>query len=293
MVNYVNVSLMKRKFAKLLSSLYHQANIELVNISEQFIFGDYFDSLENNKDNNLLIKPIDVIINDLFKAPLLNDESQDIGPIYWSGIQYMNLFLNYGIPIKTLFLLCPLDQMAAHYQVYHEMGEIQFCEMFLKTYYAKSILKLLRKERGLTVNELSMLTRISVPTINYYEANNDNLFNASNKNISEISNALKVSDIFFKKESDFVPLSEYLIQDIDFVKSFSKVINTYFNLKNDQLISIDPLEDVDVPYLIINNPNTLFLKKKKIIIKDDLLLLLFKNALIEMKENYSWESLLF
>ena len=292
MINYVNVSLMKRKFAKLLSALYHQANIELANISDKFTYSDYFDLLENNDLNNFS-KPIDAIVYDLFKAPLLIDDIQDVGPIYWSGIQYMNLFLNYSIPIRTLFLVCPLDQMAAHYNIYHEMNEIQFCEMFLKTYYSKPILKILRKEKKLTVSELSALTKISIPTINYYEKHNDNLFNASHKNISKISIALGVSDIFFKKESDFIPLSEHLIQDVEFVQSFSKTTNDFFNLNSDQLITIDPIEDVEAPYLIINNPNYLYLEKKKIIINDDLLILLFKNALSDTKSIYSWKSLLF
>lgn len=292
MINYVNVSLMKRKFANLLSSLYHQANIELANISDKFTYGDYFDSLENNNLSNLS-KSIDTIIYDLFKAPLLLESIRDVGPIYWSGIQYMNLFLNYSIPIRTLFLICPLDQMAAHYHIYHEMSEIQFCEMFIKTYYSKSILKLLRKEKRMTVSELSVLTKISIPTINYYESKNDNLFNASYRNISEISKVLGVSEIFFKKESDFVPISEYLIQDIDFIKSFSKVTNNYFNIKNNQLITIDPIEEVIVPYLTISNPNYLYLEKKKIIIDDDLLLLLLKTAVSDMKATYSWKSLLF
>lgn len=292
MFNYIDVLSIKRKFARLLSALYHQANIELANITDKFTFGDYFDSLENNNIDNML-KPVDVIINDLFKAPLLGDNVQDVGPLYWSGIQYMNLFLNYSIPLRTLFLVCPLNQMVGHYNIYHEMSEIQFCDMFLKTYCQKSILKILRKERKMTVAELAALTRITVPTINYYEASNENLFNASYKNISKISKVLGVSELFFKKESDFVPVSEYLIKDIDFVKSFSRVTNGFFNLNANQLITIDPIEDVDPPYLVINNPNYLYLEKKTVILNDDLLLLLFKNALNERKASYSWESLLF
>ena len=283
---------MKRKFAKLLSALYHSASIELANISDKFTYGNYFDSLENNILDNFS-KPIDTIVYDLFKAPLLIDDIQDIGPIYWSGIQYMNLFLNYSIPIRTLFLVCPLDQMVAHYNIYHEISEIQFCEMFLKTYYSKPLLKLLRKEKRLTVAELATLTNISIPTINYYEANNNNLFNASHKNISEISKVLGVSEIFFRKESDFVPISEFLNQEIDFVRCFSKITNSYFGLKNNELITIDPIDDVDTPYLVINNPNYLCLNKKKIIVIDDLLISLFKNALREYKTVYSWKSLLF
>lgn len=292
MINYVDTSLMKRKFAKLLSALYYSANIELANISHKFIYGDYFDSLEKNILDNLS-KPIDTIVYDLFKAPLLIDDIQDIGPIYWSGLQYMNLFLNYSIPIKTLFLVCPLEIMITHYTIYHEMSEIQFCEMFIKNYYSKPILKLLRKEKRLTVAELATLTNISIPTINYYETSNSKLFNASYKNISEISKVLGVSEIFFKRESDFVPISEYLNQDIDFITCFSKIINSYFGLKNNGLIAIDPFEDVEVPYLAINNPNYLYLENKKIIINDDLLVLFFKSALRDFKSIYSWKSLIF
>ena len=111
-LNFIEISSLKVKFAKLLSYLFHNANLELDNINDKLLSSSFLNILEENRLNEFLSMPFEAMTSKLFpKVEQTLSDNNDIGEVYWSGLQYMNLFLNYRIPLRTLFLLCPIRDM--------------------------------------------------------------------------------------------------------------------------------------------------------------------------------------
>lgn len=274
-LNFVNISDLKIKFAKLLSYLFHNANLELDNINDKLISSSFLDMLEDNRLNEFLSMPLEVMTATLFpKIEQIYGDNSDIGELYWSGLQYMNLFLNYRIPLKTLLILCPLKEMVNKFQIYHEMNEIELCKDFLNNEYKNtSILKYFRNAKKLSIRELSFLSGVPEPTIKYIEDNNENFYNATNKTLDSICRILNIDPVFAKRKSSFLPVTYTLLSNKEFVTLISVVIGEYYLKGHSPNLSIqffkDKSLDVGQAYLIINNYQSLIINGKETIIDDE------------------------
>lgn len=223
----IETTYIKDKFSILLSKLVVEAKLSYNEITDRLIEDDFLDSFERNDLSIFCDKSYEAITFDLFKKEVVY--SQDIDPvIFWCGRQYMNLFLNRLIPLKQLFILCPLKQMEKYYEIYHEQSESKFIDVFMNKEYKNSILKKLRNKRNLSIRELSILTGISVNTLKYYE-NNINLYKASFDNINRILEVLEYSDSLVKKKTAFIPSFISLLEDKQLKQSFDKYIQTFYN----------------------------------------------------------------
>lgn len=232
-ISYSNVSKLKTKLGFLLSYLYHSIHISVDNISEVLVSSSFLDMLEESKLDefmSLTNSDISKILFPLAKE-IENEPINDIGKLYWSGIQYMNIFLNYRIPLRQIFLTLPLSEMIKKYDVYHEMNEIELCKDYINNEYQNnSILKYFRKHKRISTRQLSLLTSMSESTLKYLESNNNYIFNISSKNMIALTNVLEMDYIFFKKKSDFVPITYSLFQNELYVVNLNTAIGKYFNM---------------------------------------------------------------
>lgn len=144
----------------------------------------------------------------------------------------MNLFLNKRIPLKQLFVLCPLRKMEEYYEIYHEQSPSKFIDVFMKNEYTNSILKTLRNKRNYSIRELSVLTGISINTLKYYE-DNDKLYKASFDNIKKILNVLEYSDSIVKRTTNYIPSFISLLQDKQLKQLFDEYIHSFYNTNDD------------------------------------------------------------
>ena len=246
MIQTQNITEIKNRFATIITKMYYGASIDLDNITDKVLYDNFFDCLEEN-DVFRLYDSTQEIIKKLFNAEIKFD-SNNVNPVFWAAQQYINISLNCLIPLKQIMLLCPLKEMISHFTIYHEMNDIEIKKEFLSNENKRIILKELRKGRHLSIRELAVLTDISIDTIKYYEKNNEILFKASSENILKLARALNVSLSFFKKRSDFVVISEALLENEDYVKMLKESIQDYLGTKNDIAINKWTLNTV-----VVNN----------------------------------------
>lgn len=282
-INFYQTYEIKKKFGALLSLLFHGAHLEFSNITKKLIDSSFLDLFENNQLELFMDKSNEELVKELFPNSIINTEiTNDIGPLYWSGIQYMNIFFNYRIPLKVIFLVCPLDNMVNKYDIYHEMNEKNLCDDFIKNEYQNnSILKKLRKDRNLTVRELSLLTQIKETTIRYYELNNNNLFEASSNNINSLMTTLDVDPIFFKKKSAYIPTNYNLLHNEEFLDCVKDVFSRLYNKKT-QYFEINLVKNVSEQSQASNTSFTsLIINNKEMVIDDKTLLSILSLSLDE------------
>ena len=298
-LNFINISELKTKFGKLLSYLFHNANLELDNINDKLLSSSFLDMLEDNRLNEFISMPLEVMTRELFpKVEQSLDSNNDIGEIYWAGLQYMNLFLNYRIPLRTLFILCPLKEMVAKFTIYHEMNEIELCKDFMKdNYINNSILKYFRNLKRLSVRELSILSGVAEPTIKYLEDNNNNFYNATNKTLDSICRVLNIDMTFLKRKSQFLPVTYNLLNNKEFVVLLSIVIGEYYLNGHSPNLSIKFYKEKDLnkgqAYLIINNYPVLIINGKERFVDDNVFKGLLDLTIDRYLEKYIGTTLVF
>lgn len=236
MINRINTTEFKIKFATLLSKLYYSASLSLEHISYIIAYSDVFDFVEKNDTSSFMDKQYSELAKEYFNASLLH-ESNDINPIYWAGLQYINILLDKKIPLNQLFILCPLKEMVSHYEIYHEMSETQLIEEFMNNEYKRSLLSLLIKHNNTSYKKISVMTGISINTLKYYSKSNDILFKTSFDNIFLLMKSLNVKSVsLFQKESSFINVNSIFEEDEkrnDFIELTKKYLNIDHNTKLD------------------------------------------------------------
>ena len=292
MINFIDLQLIKNKFATLLSKLYFSASLGLDNISDKIIDSSYFNFFEENDTDAFMKKSYEDISLELFNARF-NKDVDDIGPVYWSGIQYMNIMFNYQIPLRTIFLLWPLQVMVDHYGKFHEMNEIELCKEFDKSFKEKSIIKELRIRAKLSVRQLAELTGVDFSSIRYFEMDNMHLFKSPTFVTNAIANALGVDNVFFKIKSSFLPLSINLIDDQDFLKKVGFYLKSLYLSEPLDELKISYSHDCEKPYLYLSSPSVLFGRKRNVYIDDSVLRMVFYNVICESLNDKKRTVLLF
>lgn len=250
-MRYLDIKELKDKFGTLLSILGSNLNIELDIINEKVKISSYFERFETDEIFEFMDDSFEKIVSDILNYNGYIYYKENKIELFWAGIQYMNIFLNYQIPLKTIFLLMPLKEMVSKFKIYHEMNEKELCEEFINNYYSKSILKnLIDKEYSL--RELSFLTDIPEASLKALEKN-DNLFKTSNLNIEKLSCVLNVSKVYFRKKSNLVIHDYYLYKNKEFTAILTNNLKEFFNYKKSMKYINDAVEiKDDDEYLIIS-----------------------------------------
>lgn len=277
-LNFNYIDEIKERFARLLTYLYFDAKIEFDNISKALVESSFLDIFEQNKLNEFMSMQVEDMAKRLFpKLDIpLQVSNEDIGPVYWAGLQYMNILMNYRIPLRTLFILLPLKEMVNKFAIYHEINPIELCRDFISHEYKDvSILRYFRKRSNLSVRELSVLSGIPESTIKYLD-NNDNFYNATNRNLEPLVKVLQIEPTFYKKKSSFIPVTHRLLTIKDFMVELSKTIGDYYLNGDWPNIQVKFYKEIDLDkgqaFLIVDNSQYLTFGGKNIYIDDNVFL---------------------
>lgn len=261
----IDIIELKDKFSDYLNKLYTNNKLSVDSISNTIIENNLFDFLEENKTREFLSCSYEEFVYKLYKINSIYVNNSQISELIWASKMYLTLSLNLNIPLKTIVLLCPLKQMLKLFEVNHETNDIQTIDYFKTNVLNKSILKALRKLRNVTVRQLSIMTGININTLNAYEKNNTNLYNASFSNIQLMIQALNVSCSFFKKESSFIPFNYLLLENKQIQAHMLNFFNDYYKKE----VSIKSIE----PIIELNDKN------KTIYVDEKLLSIAYKQAI--------------
>ena len=235
MVNDYDLNNIKNRFGALLSTL-HDSGFTDEYITEAIIKKGYFDLFENDNLSEFNDKSLFRIMNEQFnKDAVMSFSSEYITDYIWAGEIFITMMINYSIPLKQLFIICPLDKMLAYFPTFHEMNNIKICDEILKLRKEVNIVKKLRNNINITKHQLSVLTDINEATLTSYEVSNDNLFKASLNNVIKLSKTLGVSLSCLKSQSNFIPFSGYLFSNKEFQTLFVNNLFLYFSVTDTTL----------------------------------------------------------
>lgn len=279
MINFVDILALRHKFGTFLSRLYYSACLPLDFISQRITFGEEFSFLENNNFKYLMNKQYNELAKEVFNVELKFD-SNDVNPVYWAGVQYINIVIRKRIPLRQVFLLCPLKEMVAHFGIYHEMDEDALIDEFMNNEYKRSILLILRAKEGFSLSHLSKFSGLSYNTLKYYEKNNEKLFNASFTSLFMLKNCLSLDDYdFFRKETSFVPVSRSLFNKESFIERLKETIRDVYDINGDFVIKDRDYVNGDPGGLYIGAVNTLIYRGKKKFINDNEMMQMIKSSI--------------
>ncbi len=236
MENNVEPSQYKDKFGALLSRL-HEIGFSDEIITKTILEHPFFSYFEKNKSEIFLKTPLEDIIQNVFHRDnvVLDYSSPFISEYFYAGGAYFSLLLDYKIPLERSFLIYPLSKMIERFNPYHEMSFSHLATRYLEDEKKIGIFRALRKWRNLTVREISVLTKIKMPTLVSYNSN-VSLMNASFENISLLSEAFHVRISTFKNRSSFYLLPYELLHDESFLKEFKKELVLYFDIDEGTLL---------------------------------------------------------
>ena len=94
MIDTIELQPLKSKFASLISRLYTDAKFPIENINESLIRSDLLDCFENNHPEIFLRMSIEDMSEKLGAGKIKFSEERN-EELYWSGLQYMNIFFNF------------------------------------------------------------------------------------------------------------------------------------------------------------------------------------------------------
>ena len=300
-ISFSSVQEVKIKFGRLLSQMHYGAHLELENINEKLISSPFLDFFERSDFALFLNSSNERIIQELFNNLFsFDDHYPSINPLYWSGIQYMNIFLNLRIPLKVIFLTLPLKEMIRKYDIYHELNEIELVKDYLNNEYQnKSILAYFRHKKDLSVTLLSKLTNISSPTLRHYEISNKNFYQASSSNTVKLKEILSIDDVFLRKESKMFPFFSSLLFSEDYLSCLTTVLQDYYPCLNNEKIHLSLSEDYSTrnvqegATLYLSEFPHLLTRKKDLYLDEKILFQLLRNSLDLYLSKYLKENLVF
>lgn len=278
-IKFINILEIKKKFATLLSKLYHSASLSFENISDKIIDSPYFDFFERNDCDEFLNTSYEDICYVLFGCRF-NKDVDDIGPVYWSGFQYMNIMMNCRIPLKTIFLLMPLNEMVTYYDKFHEMNEKQMCDLFMTVYKSKSIMRELRNRTNLSLRQLAELTVVDINNLKYFEKESTYVLRCPHLVVTELTRAFNCSDFLFQGKTRFLPLSYQLLEDKEFKKEVGLALQSLFISEPFNNIQFVFENKGNKPYLYIANDTSILAGvKRTMFVPNSVLFSIFYNSI--------------
>jgi len=243
MIKETDLDALQRKFGLLLSLLY-EAGLSYDAISENILKNPYFDFLENNQADGFMADSFEGIAQGMFDSPFHLDEGVEANTkLLWAGFCYIDLSVRLKKPLRQLFLLCPLKEIIALFEPYHEMPENALGDYFQKEIYKRNILRTLLTRKKIKAQAVSYYCGCSVPLIWSYCGSNDRLFSASSRILASLVEVLgEGSRNLLKGKSSFVYYSSFFLFDSNFI-----------NLLGASLKALLPLNKAEAPFVYVKD----------------------------------------
>ena len=129
----------------------------------------------------------------------------DRTPEYWAGWSLAGYQQKYTKRFKEIFQKIPLSSIIAMYPIYHEMDLERFYEAIEKVfddYKGETKLKKYRRAAGLSQKELSLLSHVSLRSIQLYEERVNDIDKAEARSLFRLSVVLhcQIEDLLERPE---------------------------------------------------------------------------------------------
>lgn len=248
MISYGNLDLLE----ELLASIFQYGFDKMYSpksVQSRFCVSKFASMLEKNDDSFIDNYTRDQILKDVFH--ILYEEKFNIKITdlsYWISMTYLNLFFQYKKSFSYLFLYFSLEDAVERFPVYHEMDVSQIFNYFEKKQKSHTLLSKLLSEKGLTTKQLSVLSGISIHTLNGYCKSDDILYGARFDYIMLISQILEVNpNIFMKNIYISIPAISKLTKNEE-----ARIRKDTYLFFNTQELKYDYEYDMDDDSLVSN-----------------------------------------
>ena len=181
-------------------------------IEYQTTNSEMISSLEKNDNRFLYRKNFVELIEDIYGEEQIKQEDaiSTNSMTEWLAEAYLRLFYKYNKCFEYLFLYVPLEVMVNLFDIYHEMDWNQLYSYFEFKVKEKSLLNTLILKNKISKTKLSVLSGISLSTINYYCLNDKNIYEAKYQNIYSLATALDVNPLVFASQiNNFLDSNDY------------------------------------------------------------------------------------
>ncbi|MCQ2078926.1 MAG: helix-turn-helix domain-containing protein [archaeon] len=112
------------------------------------------------------------------------------GREYWAGFALAHVQWHLDTTFSRLFSVMTLSELLALYDPYHEADLSKLVDVFDRRLHPVPTLTALRRKRGLSRGQLSILSGVGPSTIGAYERGEQDLVNARGETIMRLSRAL-------------------------------------------------------------------------------------------------------
>lgn len=186
-MNNLDIKSTRETFARLFV-LAVQNKMNLYAFTNALIHSEFIKLIEEDRYTDYFNKSLKDIFFDITNFTVIEDNSFAIyDDAYWSGYMYFELHQKIHKPFAFIFLKLPLVKMMELYPVYHEMDYSALYEQFDRFDKKKTIMNHLLENNRCSINKLSKSTDIALSTLRKYASSDKALYNASFKNINQIS----------------------------------------------------------------------------------------------------------
>ena len=182
------------KLAAMFELAVHYEHLSIDDFAERFLSSKICRAFEKADPVYVCGKSANELLAIVLEKDPLEVETNDYGsPEYWVGwaLSFVQWYLNK--PYKVLVNAYPCSKLLLDYFPYHEMDLTQVAELYKSKLNIECPLKVLRKKKGLSQQELAALSGVPVRTIKAYEQGSVDIAKAQADTLYALSDILGCS----------------------------------------------------------------------------------------------------
>lgn len=190
--NEIYLSAVMKNLAALFDIAVNAEEIDADEFGKMFVSSDVARQIENAVPDMLAGKSatemLSMILNKDVKYTFV---PMDRTPEYWAGWILAKAQWELNKPFEKILNVMPLSSLISLYYPYHEADESKTVELIKQSFpKEESTLKLLRKKRQLTQEQLALLSGVNIRSIRSYEQGENELIKAQGEILQMLANAL-------------------------------------------------------------------------------------------------------
>ena len=299
MIHDISSNALQERFARLLNFLYLDASISIDNLEYLLINNPYFDFLEDDKEAEIFFKSsAEQIYEKIFdsRCPYSQSFKYDSN-LYWSSMAYIVILQEDAIPLRQLFIQCPLKEMMSLFETYHESGWPYFLNYYRNKYENKNILNLYLNKNKINKEKLVKTLDISRSGLYRLLIDTQRVVPGSSEIYEKLELFINYPKSLHQDYSRYLRYGNYLFKEKEFKNNVIHILksnvtnkaftNTSFDENGTIIFNMDEeLKDVRTPYLYISLFNPYFFSSgTKINIDKDIMEMAIKYALISRADS--------